>query len=70
MRTRTVRGALLALLPSGVALAQSADSAPIPATWTVFGMDSTSGLMIGIVLMLVFILAIVAVSRNERTTSA
>lgn len=40
------------------------------ATWTVFGMDSTAGVMIGLVLMLVFILAIVAVSRNERTTVA
>ena len=32
---------------------------------TVFGMDSTSGVLIGAVLMLVFVLAIVAVSRNE-----
>lgn len=38
---------------------------PTGATWTVFGMDSTAGVMIGVVLMLVFVLAIVAVSRNE-----
>lgn len=39
-------------------------------TWSVFGMDSTAGVMIGLVLMLVFILAIVAVSRSDRTTIA
>ena len=32
-------------------------------------MDSTAGVMIGVVLMLVFILAIVAVSKNERTVA-
>lgn len=42
----------------------------MPATWTVFGIDSTAGVMIGLVLMLVFILAIVAVSRSDRTTIA
>jgi hypothetical protein len=52
---------------------RTTETVPAPApstTWTVFGMDSTAGVMIGIVLMLVFILAIVAVSRNERTTVA
>ena len=52
---------------------RTVETSPAPApssTWTVFGMDSTAGVMIGIVLMLVFILAIVAVSRNERTTVA
>lgn len=65
------------LLGAGVAAAQSAGGAIDPGapaapsgTWTVFGMDSTAGVMIGVVLMLVFILAIVAVSRNERTTIA
>lgn len=47
----------------------SSEPAPTSSTnWTVFGMDSTSGVMIGIVLMMVFVLAIVAVSRDERTT--
>lgn len=55
----------------GTPVAPADPAAPAPSsTWTVFGMDSTAGVMIGIVLMLVFILAIVAVSRNERTTVA
>jgi heme/copper-type cytochrome/quinol oxidase subunit 2 len=70
MMTRSL--ALMSLLTAGMAHAQeTAPAIPAPApsaTWTVFGMDSTAGVMIGIVLMLVFILAIVAVSRNERTT--
>jgi hypothetical protein len=44
-------------------------SAPTAPGYTVFGMDSTAGVMIGIVLMLVFILAIVAFSRNERSAA-
>lgn len=47
------------------------ETATTPApSWTVFGLDSTAGVMIGIVLMLVFVLAIVAVSRNEGATVA
>ena len=50
--------------------AESIDTSPAPApssSTSLFGMDSAAGVMIGVALMLVFILAIVAVSRNERT---
>ena len=71
MLNRTTALALLA--SASTALAQAIPDVPSPvptATWSVFGMDSTAGVMIGLVLMLVFILAIVAVSRNDRTTVA
>lgn len=69
MNASKLLAAALSLGTASAALAQEpavAQDLP-PATWTVFGMGSSAGVMIGLVLMLVFILSIVAVSRNERT---
>ena len=69
MNSSKLLAAALSLSTATLALAQEpAVPRAVPAaTWTVFGMDSSAGVMIGLVLMLVFILSIVAVSQNERT---
>ena len=58
-----------ATMAQGVPPGPISETAPAT-TWGVFGMESSAGVMIGLVMMLVFILAIVAVSRSDRTTIA
>jgi hypothetical protein len=70
MKALTLLAAALATTSTVMAQAAPPISEAPATTWSVFGMDSTAGVMIGLVLMLVFILAIVAVSRSDRTTVA
>ncbi|OFX12615.1 MAG: hypothetical protein A2V59_00925 [Armatimonadetes bacterium RBG_19FT_COMBO_69_19] len=65
-------GLLLVLFAAqGVALAQAeppAPGVPGPQGPTIFGMDQTTAVIVGVVLVLVVILAIVAVSRGGSST--